>query len=111
MLLLVVSTITLLHCDIIVGFALTGGITTPWRFSGTLTGEGTFLDIGVAEVACTHTIVGVAARIEAVQDVHLTETDTWHTLLTAFVPPAVGKGDAQMPLVFQSLVVTAADKV
>ena len=111
MLLLVVSTVTILHRDIIVGFALARGITTPWGFSGTLAGEGTFLDKSVATVACSHTIVGVAARIETVQNMHLTEADTWHTLLTTFIPPAVGKGDAQMTFVFQSLVVTAADKV
>ena len=53
--------------------------------------EGTLLDIDIALIAATHTAIGYAAAVEAVQDVNLSEADTGYTLLAALIPPAVDK--------------------
>ena len=108
MTLLVFGTETICHCDIVVGVGTTCRIVLPRMF---LIDKSTFLYIGIASIACAHTIVGDATAIQAVDDMYLSETDAWHTLTAAFIPPAVGIGDVEASFVFSGILVTAADQV
>ena len=106
MTLLVFGTEAICHCDIVVGVGTTCRIVLPRMF---LIDKSTFLYIGIASIACAHTIVGDATAIHAVDDMYLSETDAWHSLTATFIPPAVGIGDAEASFVFSGILVTASD--
>lgn len=94
------------HGDIVIGASLLDGIAFP-RVGHTA--EHVFLGIDVACVSGTDAIVIAFTREKAVHNVYLSEAHTGHTLVATLIPPAVGKGGAQMSAVF-GIVVAAAPK-
>ena len=97
--------------DIVIRVAALSGIVSPRLVLSTIAGEGTVLNVGIAAVTCTNAVVGNTATVETVYQMYLAETDAWHALLAAFIPPAVGKGGVQFSFVSTGRLVATTPEV